>query len=409
MRSSSALWILSGGALGILLSWLIYSQLLAETPIAPVIPASVVLSPSPSIPQPEPIETAPPLSPSSTLIDGQIEHVVTTTELHTPQAPPTAPVSNTIRSTTNTQYVVLAFDGSRSISMWQETRAFAKQMIAEGKPLHFTYFINTAYLVAPKNKNVYHPPEHATGTSAIGFADSEKDVANRLEQMNAALTEGHELGCHLTGHYNGSTWTAADWKQEFNSFFDIVTNVGTINHLEKEPLTRRTLELPADGIVGFRAPELGVNKDLWPVLKEHHFQYDTSLTAKPGIWPTKLASGLWELPLTRIAFAGSSTSSLLSMDYNFYFKQSHALETATRGTPLWDQYYAEVMRSYRDYFKQSYTGNHAPIFIGHHFSLWNDGVYWEAMKTFASEVCGLPDVRCVSYKEVMQQLDLPKS
>jgi hypothetical protein len=92
------------------------------------------------------------------------------------------------------------------------------------------------------------------------------------------------------------------------------------------------------------------------------------------------------------------------MDYNFYFKQSHAVDTAVRGTPLWNQYYNEVLTSYRDYFKQSYQGNHAPLFIGHHFSLWNDGVYWEAMKTFATEVCGLPDVRCLSYKEVMESL-----
>src|ERR1700759_2357249 len=40
------------------------------------------------------------------------------------------------------QFVVLAFDGSKSLGMWQETRKFAKDMTAAGKPVKFTYFIN---------------------------------------------------------------------------------------------------------------------------------------------------------------------------------------------------------------------------------------------------------------------------
>lgn len=305
---------------------------------------------------------------------------------------------------TSTQYVVLAFDGSRSLDMWRQTRFFAKEMSAKGTPVHFTYFINTAYLLAYPNRLFYAPPQHATGTSGIGFATSEQDVANRLEQMNAAQQEGHEIGCHLTGHYDGSRWSEADWSQEFKSFFDIIEHVGTLNHLENQPLERRSLQLPAEGIVGFRAPELGVNKHLWPVLTSYSFKYDTSLTDRLGAWPSKRAYGLWEFPLTIIPFAGSATSSLLSMDYNFYYKQSKAIDVAKRGTPLWDEYYNQVLVSYRDYFAHSYNGNHAPIFIGHHFSPWNDGVYWEALKTFALEVCGKPGVKCVSYKEVMEGL-----
>jgi hypothetical protein len=96
------------------------------------------------------------------------------------------------------------------------------------------------------------------------------------------------------------------------------------------------------------------------------------------------------------------------MDYNFYFKQSNAIDVAKRGTPLWDEYYNQVLTSYRNYFRHSYTGNRAPLFIGHHFSLWNDGVYWEAMKTFAREVCGKPGVKCVSYKELMEEMSAAK-
>ncbi len=397
MRAPSAILVVLGGLLGISVGFLALSSL-----YKPRVPSHIRSTPhaleQPSTERP----SAKPVAIEESRAE-QIERVTTTTELQTSEALPTKQRLTRMQAT-STQYVVLAFDGSRSIDMWKQTRTFAKRMAEEGAPIHFTYFINTAYLLAPQHKNFYRPPQHATGSSAIGFASSEQDVANRLEQMNAVQREGHEIGCHLTGHYNGATWTENDWKQEFQSFFDIVEQVGTINHLEKEPTERRSLVLPPEGIVGFRAPELGVNKHLWPILQKYQFQYDTSLTAKPGAWPTKLASGLWEFPLTKIPFAGSSTSSLLSMDYNFFFKQSQAKELAIRGTPLWDQYYTEVLTSYRDYFKQSFEGNRAPIFIGHHFSLWNDGVYWEAMKTFATEVCGKPTVRCISYKEVMEEL-----
>ena len=81
------------------------------------------------------------------------------------------------------------------------------------------------------------------------------------------------------------------------------------------------------------------------------------------------------------------------------------MDTAVKGTPLWNTYYDQVLTSYREYFKKSYEGNRAPLFIGHHFSLWNDGVYWEALKSFAREICSKPDVKFVSYKEVMHVLN----
>lgn len=397
LRGSPLLLGACGGLIGVLIACFLFFRHSPTNPYTPLThqpPKELSTSATTSSPTTEPSVTTEPT-----------ERTATTTDLTTVTAATVSTHSTTTLATTNTQYVVLAFDGSRSLDMWKQTRAFAKEMATKGAPIHFTYFINTVYLLAAQHHLAYAPPGHPTGTSPIGFASSEQDVANRLEQMNAALDDGHELGCHLSGHFNGASWTKSQWNQEFQSFFDLIKNVATINHLEQEPEQRRTLKLPPEGMVGFRAPELGVNKDLWPVLKERHFQYDTSLTAKPGSQPTRLANGLWEFPLEKIPFAGSPTSSLLSMDYNFYFKQSQAKDVATKGTPLWDQYYNEVLTSYRDYFNKSYSGNHAPLFIGHHFSLWNDGVYWEAMKTFASEVCGLPNVKCVSYKEVMRAMN----
>jgi hypothetical protein len=67
--------------------------------------------------------------------------------------------------------------------------------------------------------------------------------------------------------------------------------------------------------------------------------------------------------------------------------------------------YNDTLTSYRNYFKGNFAGTRAPVFIGHHFSRWNDGVYWEVMKTFAREECGKPEVRCVTYRELADYLD----
>ena len=52
-----------------------------------------------------------------------------------------------------------------------------------------------------------------------------------------------------------------------------------------------------------------------------------------------------------------------------------------------------------------YFGNRAPVQLGHHFSKWNGGAYWEAMQTVAKRVCGLPEVKCVTFKEIVKFLE----
>ncbi len=316
--------------------------------------------------------------------------------------PPVQPPSAS--SSTRPQFVVLAFDGSYNIQMWKDTRQFAQEMTAQGKPLHFTYFINTVYLLSPKSKNVYHPPEHPTGTSAIGFGDGPHDIADRLEQMNAALQEGNEIGSHLSGHWNGSAWTLKDWQSEFDQFNSLLDNVSSNNGLSAEPANRSHLSIPAASVLGLRAPELGVNASLWEVLKEHNFRYDASRIGKPDVWPQKTVQGFWEMPLGKIRYA-DTTSTIASMDYNFYFKQSKAVDTVKKGTPEWDRLFNDTYTSYINYFNQNASTTRAPVFIGHHFSLWNDGVYWEVMKKFASDVCGQPNVHCVTFSELADYLD----
>jgi hypothetical protein len=64
-----------------------------------------------------------------------------------------------------------------------------------------------------------------------------------------------------------------------------------------------------------------------------------------------------------------------------------------------------MLETYLQYFEANYNGARAPLHIGHHFSKWNGGAYWDAMKSFARKVCHLPDVQCVTNAALADYLD----
>ena len=113
--------------------------------------------------------------------------------------------------------------------------------------------------------------------------------------------------------------------------------------------------------------------------------------------PKRDRYGIWDFPLASLRAAHGRVP---SMDYNFYFKDSKGKPNPSNGA-LYEQ---RMLDAYRKYFRNNYNGSRAPIHIGHHFSKWNGGAYWRAMKRFAIEVCGKPDVKCVTYRELRQAL-----
>ena len=303
-------------------------------------------------------------------------------------------------STSTPQFVLLSFDGSKSLRMWKESREFAQRMNRDGKPLHFTYFINTIYLLTEKNKDIYQSPRGIKGDSLIGFANSEADVALRVEEIKKAHEEGNEIASHTAGHFLGGSWNEAEWKIEFDSFQNLIDNVQKNNPNVLIP----DISFFKKDISGFRAPDLSVNDNLYKTLKALNFTYDSSGVALPDIQPKKDKYDIWHIPLNTIEI-GEFNRSAISMDYSLWILQSSGKEEAVKGTELWNKYFNDVKNAYLVYFERNYKNNRAPVVIGNHFSLWNDGVYWEAMKSFAEDVCGKPEVYCVTFKEYVKYLN----
>ena len=303
------------------------------------------------------------------------------------------------------QFVMLAFDGGHDNDFWQASRDFAA-----ANNVHFTYFLSCVYFLADADKNLYTEPRNGPGKSTIGWGGKPADIAERLKQVAAAMNEHHEIASHGCGHFDGKQYSAPMWESEFTQFNAIMANAWKHYGDGAEPQGWSEY-FSTPNYSGFRAPFLSFNKDsLWSALSNMKFVYDTSAPAREGDWPVK-DKGLWEFPLVDVRMASSHRVSL-TMDYNFYMAQTGA---HTGNPKNFQRYEDEVFNTYMDYFQNSYFGNRAPLHIGHHFSQWNGGAYWKALKRFAKAVCNsstYPNVKCATYSDLVKfmedhQSDLP--
>jgi hypothetical protein len=293
------------------------------------------------------------------------------------------------------QFVLFAFDGSKNNAFWQESRDFAKTVKkGDGKPaLKFSYFVNPSYYLSDAKKSAYCGPRVSCGQSAIGFGGTDADIAERIRQTAAAFAEGHAIESHAVGHYDGTAWSEAEWTKEFDAFNKLFfTNPDGSERAALNPIK-------VAGIIGFRAPQLGQGPGLYATLKAKGFRYDTSKINSTNYWPEKLG-GVWNFPLASLVLKNSGKRTL-SMDYNHYMAHSKAQPDGGNA----EKYRADVVQTYMQYFNANYAGNRAPIHIGHHFSKWNGGAYWSAMKDFAVAVCSKPDVVCGTYRDLVTYME----
>jgi hypothetical protein len=284
------------------------------------------------------------------------------------------------------QFVVVSFDGSGGTELWPYWRSLARRAHA-----HFTFFLSGVYLLDWPHHYAYDPPRHDRGRSDIGFAPSPVVIRGTLRQIAAAYREGNEIGTHYNGHfcapYAGSVgdWGAADWRRELEQFDRLVFGAHG-----------GALPFGPDEVVGGRTPCLqGDLHVLYPVLARHGFRYDASQVAPLGTWPWR-QEGIWSVPLLEIPFVGH-TFDVISMDYNFFANQiGLGAGDAERQTYL----------SLRRAFWTVYRGDRAPVSVANHFETWDRGAYDRALARFVLETCRLPQVRCVSFRELVDWLDL---
>lgn len=274
------------------------------------------------------------------------------------------------------QFISIGFDGSLNNEVWKETLDYAL-----ANDVKFTFYIVGVHLLKDRNKNLYKSPNGFTGRSDVGFGGTEEELITRLEMITRAYNEGHEIASHANGHWNGSEWSFEQWNKELVQFDKFVRNAFETNEIgEHKPDNWEEL---VDSIVGFRAPLLGHNDEMYEALSQNRYIYDASYTGYYGKKPGIKKSGIWGFPLVSIKTKDGAT---LAMDYNFFYKDKQI--TAEKAK---EKMYSAYMDFYKD---NSELVNKPPMQIGHHFSRWKNGAYWNALKDFLENVCYKDEVIC---------------
>ena len=300
-----------------------------------------------------------------------------------------------------TQFVLLAFDGSKSLDFWSKSIGAAEKQGAK-----YTYFASGVYFLSDAKKMAYTHPVFGPGKSAIGFGGKNSDILSRIGFMNRASDSGHEIASHGNGHFPGaSKWRLDQWGSELDQLPTILNNVFKLNGIlsgwNRESTAEKPFVFNPDHLEGFRAPFLEYNLDMYQALGQRSFRYDTSQVSKTmAYWPERRKNGIWNFPLAPLAIAGTAKHTI-SMDYNFYFADSKGVPNPALSATYEKQEYETLM----NYFRNNYNGNRAPVHVGHHFESWNGNAYMNAFNRFAETVCKMPDVKCITYRELADFMD----
>ncbi|MDO9414888.1 polysaccharide deacetylase [Pararhizobium sp.] len=295
------------------------------------------------------------------------------------------------------QLVVISFDGAHDNALWTRSRDMAKRTGA-----HFTYFLSCTFLMTKADGKAYKAPHHGAGRSNVGFAPDTADVAARLDNIWQAHLEGHDIGSHACGHFDGGSWTTSEWEQELESFKSALTDAWKNNGLsDREP--EGWADLAKTGIAGFRAPYLSAGDGLLPALKASGYLYDASSVSKGPILPA-LKDGMMRFSLPLIA-EGPSNRPVIGMDYNLFVRHSMGVENKKDSAAFEERTY----QAFKAAFEAQHEGDRVPLELGFHFVEMNGGAYWRALDRLLTEVCHQPDVACVSHAEAMTILKKKKA
>ncbi|MGI8717724.1 MAG: hypothetical protein ACR2JN_07825 [Lapillicoccus sp.] len=295
------------------------------------------------------------------------------------------------------QFVICSWDGAgeTGLRLFSHFRGVAEELSAS-----MTFFLTGLYAVPAARRAVYRPPRHPVGASDIGFLP-ERSVHATIDQVGGAWLEGHEIGTHFNGHFCGpggvDLWSPEEWDTEIEQAVSFVKTWRTTTGFTDLP------PLPFDydaELIGGRTPCLQGQANLLRAGRATTWRYDSSGTGRQ-VWPTRFPGGRWNLPMQAIPFPGHDFE-VISMDYNMMYNQSKTPDGDPAARAVWR---GQARDAYLAGFRRAYHGNRAPLVIGNHFERWNGGIYMEAVEAAIREMAAHPDVRFVSFHQLVDWLE----
>jgi peptidoglycan/xylan/chitin deacetylase (PgdA/CDA1 family) len=261
----------------------------------------------------------------------------------------------------------------------------------EGEPARsFTLFVGTAGLQLDESRHDLDEQERVfAGVSprhnpVFRYAETLDEIRATAENIRRLDHLGVEIGSHTVRHEAGGAFDRARWEHEFTDHARIL----------------RLAELPAPS--GFRAPFLETNEALYETLEAHHFTYDASDPQNAIRWPRRHpGTSVWVFGVPRVPIPGRARP-VLFYDLNLLQRlRRAAIEAGVQGedaiTTWMDEAYYQAARHA---FQQRYRASRAPFLISGH------GNFERPIGRLMREICGLPDVRCTTFREAaafMQQ------
>ncbi|WP_420408528.1 polysaccharide deacetylase [Hoeflea sp.] len=288
------------------------------------------------------------------------------------------------------QIVLISFDGAHDNRLWERSLKTGELTGAR-----FTYFLSCTFLISRDARKTYKAPGQSAGRSNVGFAPDRADVVERLGHIWAAYQDGHEIGSHGCGHFDGKNWKKDDWASEFEQFDRVVSNAWDDNGADQPA---GWSDFAASGIKGFRAPYLSTGTELHSALADHGLDYDASTVSDGPVPPD------FSRPVVRFALPmvpeGPNGRPIIAMDYNLFVRHSGAEETPSKS----EEFERRALDAFRAAFEAEFSGKRRPLQLGFHFVEMNGGAYWRALEQFALETCGRAEVACITYQDAMQRL-----
>lgn len=265
------------------------------------------------------------------------------------------------------QFIVISLDDA--LTSYSET--FVQPWIANltnpnGKPIPLTYYVNATY--------------------------SEPDLIYRR------YLEGHEITNHTATHATGQQTSLETWQQEISQLQRFLT--------EK-------VGLPAGHSVGFRAPYLATNEEMWKALKASNMLYDTSIPEIPKsvvsnglselVWPHTMDYGL-ALSCTANDCPDQPIPGLWTVPMWVYTDETGRIQNAMDPVMQSSRLFDEILW-YN--FNQRYYGNRAPMGIFLHAGqMWN-AERQSVLHNFLKYVLSKGDVWVITARGLIEWMRTP--
>jgi peptidoglycan/xylan/chitin deacetylase (PgdA/CDA1 family) len=326
----------------------------------------------------------------------------------------------------------------------------------DGSPIKTSFYHTSIYIVDEKQ-------------IVLGGKSGEDHLGRNRKAWSAAFQFGHEAAVHTVNHFNGGVvpldlddccrarnWKVEEWEAEIKSCKDTLTGAEGIG------------AKPND-VIGFRAPFLGYNDNVFSALRNLKFTYDTTLpncfddaeNGKNCSWPYTLNEGspdadvlarkfptfkfpkvtshpgLWEIPPTALVVPPDTLSS------HYRFTPGLRARIAKRGPLPYPSVYerstgkiagldytllmdagltgAEMSAVLKYNLDLHIAGNRSPlVFIAHShlytYSTPEDNpdtptaaerdARWKGLTDFILYALAKPEVRIVSAKDLLEWIQI---